>query len=533
MKTFKKTILYIASAVAMTAGFTSCSDFLQEYSQDLSKVESWTDLDEILLGDGYLPPSNLNDINANIDIIHVMADELEANFDDEAEGSIGNMYLGDMFGFYTWMADTGVDKQRKYVGGDEEYWNDLYKRVNVCNMVLELIDEQPELRPDDAIEKERVKGEAYFLRGEYYFLLVNLYGKPYNPSTADTDLGVPVKLTGSIEDVEFSRVSLNQTYAQIISDLEEAERYLEGKTRKSIYHADRVATNLLQARVYLYMQDWEKAAEYATKVLSAKSDLLDYRTKKPGDDCVYKDSPETIFSMGGYVIASAFADAETMWGSDLAPTYFVSKDMRDLFARNDLRKDLFIGVSEVWGYTDVFRKVNGQRSKYNVNCSVSSTCLFRTPEAYLIYAEAMAYLGKDSEALGKLNTYLKTRMDLDQPLSLSGNALIDFIREERAREFLLEGHRWFDLRRYTVCQPYPWTKTITHYFPYFDSYDGFLYAERYVLEENDAAYTLPIPRSVRNFQVSLGNNQRPDRQATRYTPDNNDDDDDYDDDDDW
>ena len=33
----------------------ACSDFLKEYSQDLSKVESYTDLDELLLGDAYLP----------------------------------------------------------------------------------------------------------------------------------------------------------------------------------------------------------------------------------------------------------------------------------------------------------------------------------------------------------------------------------------------------------------------------------------------------------------------------------------------
>ena len=33
----------------------SCSSFLEEYSQDLSKVESYTDLDEVLLGEAYLP----------------------------------------------------------------------------------------------------------------------------------------------------------------------------------------------------------------------------------------------------------------------------------------------------------------------------------------------------------------------------------------------------------------------------------------------------------------------------------------------
>lgn len=525
MKTITKYLhtFLLASALAVTA--SSCSDFLEEYSQDLSKVESWSDLDELLLGDAYLPPASRQHNRGNLDILHFMTDEISPNYDEDAYNSIGSTYSDQMFPFTTWMADTGINKERKYTGGDEGYWDGLYKRINVCNMVLELIDEQPENKIGDAEQKARVKGEAYFLRAEYYFLLVNLYGLPYNPSTADTDLGVPVKLTGSIEDVEFSRSTLNETYAQILSDLEEAIRLLEGKTRKSVYRADYFTALLLRSRVHLYMQNWEKAAEDASKVLAVKGELLNYASKLPGDDCIYKDSPETIFSMGGYTIASAFADGESMWGSTLAPTYFVSAEMKELYGKNDYRKNLFIGESEVWQYTDVFRKVNGQRSKYNVFCSVSSTCLFRTPEAYLIYAEAMAYLGRESESLAKLNTYLATRMELSEPLDLTGNALIDFIREERAREFLLEGHRWFDLRRYTVCQPYPWSKTITHDFLFYDNY-SVSYAERYVLQEYDPAYTLPIPRAVRNFQISLGNNSRPDRQATRFTPGDDDTDDD-------
>ena len=44
---------WVVGAVLIT-GATSCSGFLEEYSQDLAKVESWRDLDEVLLGDGYM-----------------------------------------------------------------------------------------------------------------------------------------------------------------------------------------------------------------------------------------------------------------------------------------------------------------------------------------------------------------------------------------------------------------------------------------------------------------------------------------------
>lgn len=528
MKIINKFLCTVALVSAFGLGSSSCSDFLEEYSQDLAKVEGWSDLDELLLGSAYFPPANLGNNTGNLDILHFMTDEISPRIDYNSKDAYGSSYTDDMFPFIAWQPDTGVDKLGNYVGGDSKYWDDLYKRINVCNMIIELIDGQPDRKNGDALEKQRVKGEAHFLRGAYYFFLVNLYGKPYNPATADSDLGVPVKLTGIIEDVEFERVPVIETYRQILSDLDDAEKFLSETPSKSVYRGDIVATNLLQSRVYLYMQNWEKAAEYAEKVLAKKSALLNLRTKSPGDECIYKESPETIFSSGGYAIASAFADTEG-WFGDFDATYIVSEDMRNLYGHDDLRANLYIGQAEIFGADYAFRKVNGQRSKYSSYCTVSSTFLLRTPEAYLNYAEAMAYLGKDSEACKKLDSYLGTRMDNFESLDLTGNELIDFIREERAREFLLEGHRWFDLRRYTVCQPYPWSKTITHDNLFYDDNNYIVdYVNRYVLEKNDAAYTLPIPRAIRNFQVSLGNNPRPDRQPVRYTPEEDDNDDDYD-----
>lgn len=518
MKKIAKLTYSVILGAVFACGTVSCNDFLKESSQDLAKVKGWEDLDEVLLGDAYLPPAKYNDNGSNLDILHFMADEIVANDAYNSDDGYGAGYIDAMFPFFTWMADTGLDKQRRYVGGDAVYWNDLYKRINVCNMVISLIDEQPERKVGDAMEKERVKGEAYFLRAAYYFILVNLYGRPYNPATADSDLGVPVKLTEFIEDVEFERVSLNTVYSQIISDLEDAERFLEGKTRKSVYHANLTATNLLQSRVYLYMQDWSKAAGYAAKVLKAQSGLLNLATKSPGDECIYKDSPETIFSMGGYAIASAFADAESYWtGDEVPPTFLVSEEMRDLYESDDYRKTLYVGNAEQYGAPYVFRKVNGQKSGLSSYSTVSSCFLLRTPEAYLTYAEAMALDGNETEARKALDAFLATRVESHQGVTESGNGLIDLIRDERAREFLIEGHRWFDLRRYTVCQPYPWSKTITHDFHFWNNSEV-SYSERYVLERNDPAYTLPIPRSIRNFQVSLGNNVRPDRQPNRIEP---------------
>lgn len=97
---------------------------------------------------------------------------------------------------------------------------------------------------------------------------------------------------------------------------------------------------------------------------------------------------------------------------------------------------------------------------------------------------------------------------------LQGASLVAFIREERERELCFEGHRWFDLRRYSVDKQFPYTKTIEHTMSYYTLKDGSdtrTKTDYYRLESNDAAYTLNIPQKVRDFQNTIGGNERPDR----------------------
>ena len=494
---------------------TSCSDFLEEYSQDKAQIETWEDLDELLLGDGHLEPclfanSSADEVHNNLDILHFMSDELKESTANESSDDL-LAYRTNQFAFFTWQQDTGVDDKQNYVGGDEIYWNMLYEKINTCNMVLALIDEQSATDEEDVYGKERVKGEAHFLRAAYYFLLANLYAQPYDPQTASSSPCVPIKLTEYVEDKEYRRESLSAVYAQVLDDLDQAEICLQGKERVSVYHPDLTATYLLRSRVYLYMQNWQAAAEDASRVLARQNGLLDLHTLPEGQDAVYRDSPETIFSMGGYLIAVAFADYETWLGFSYNTSWLISDDMMALFKHDDLRTERYIGETENFHQQPVLKKVNGQESAWGGYDEVSDCFLLRTPEAYFTLAEASVYLNDETTARQTLEDFLATRMETPITVTESGNELIDFIREERAREFLLEGHRWFDLRRYTVCQPYPWSKSIEHYHVYFDGVDP-LYSDWYRLEPNDAAYTLPIPRAIREFQISIGNNIRPVRQ---------------------
>ena len=83
----KKYIYQLFAILALGLGFNSCSsDFLKEYSQDLARVQSVDDLNELLVGDCFLPKgyysidnSMLVCENPNYAILHFMSDELQEN----------------------------------------------------------------------------------------------------------------------------------------------------------------------------------------------------------------------------------------------------------------------------------------------------------------------------------------------------------------------------------------------------------------------------------------------------------------------
>lgn len=513
MKLFRKST-YIALAVVSAVGFSTigCSDFLEEHSQDLAKVESWNDLDEVLLGSAYVrtgrivPGQNYNgpsmETDFSLDILHLMTDEIEIT-DEDYTDYVG--YRTKYFAFYTWQADCGIDYQARYSGNDAGFWDGLYKRINVCNMVLALIDEQPENNLNDGIQKKRVKGEAYYLRGLYYFMLANMYCEPYVPSTAASKLGMAIKTTEFVEDVEFSRGNLAETYAHIISDFENAGQCLADVRRKSINRADINSVRLMLSRVYLYMQNWDKAAEYARMVIADHGALQDLRSVQEGQNSVSASSPETILSMGDYNVAVAFTDARSYIAA-----YRVSEDMYNKYGNDDLRKTRYVGNTANRKGPRAFLKFNGQNTNWGSYADYGSIFSLRSPEAYLTLAEASANNGDEATARETLKKFLATRMSGTVTVDETGDDLLDLIREERAREFILEGHRWFDLRRYTVNEKHPWSVAIEHSYPIWENYSVSRW-DKYRLEPYDAAYTLAVPREVINYQVSLGTYVRPAR----------------------
>ena len=138
---------------------------------------------------------------------------------------------------------------------------------------------------------------------------------------------------------------------------------------------------------------------------------------------------------------------------------------------------------------------NGQYPILKTDGSTKYRCSFRTGELYLNAAEAAAHLGNLSQARLRLLALMKKRYTPDAyrtkqtaVSAMTQDELITEILDERERELAIEGHRWFDLRRTTR----PRIQKI-------------LGGKQYILEQDDARYTLTIPKEAISANPGLNN----------------------------
>ncbi len=520
--------IWIIGIVALL--FSSCNSFLKEYSQDLARVENIGDLDELLGGDAYYPAGYVEFGRSSITLhatpfnhfVHFMSDELKQNDRTDNGRSDAGYY-----GYFTWQRQVGINDKETDVAREDGSWNQVYDYINVTNMILAELEETEAENSNEEKAKIRIEGETHFLRALYYFTLVNLYAEPYSPEKASTTSGVPVKLTSFVEDKEYVNASVAEVYAQILEDLDRAVECLGQSERKSLYRADINAAYLLLSRVYLYMQDYKNARKYAQLVIDAKPALFDLKGASNQGNVLDDKNPEVIFSMGGdlltyYIYGSDRDDAQN--------PYYVSDELAAAFDNpDDLRKTVYLKETD-YGYC--YQKIYWGRAHTGAYCRVSDNYLFRTAEAYLNLAEAAAFDNDEAKAREMLGQLQAKRFSTAPVISESGEELIRLIQQERQRELCLEGHRWYDMRRYTVLPEGKgkWNRTVSHTYTQFSSdyYDPVPIRTRvFELEPDDKAFTLAFPKEVLDFQSTLGANRRPDRKPVfdeELEPDEDDDD---------
>lgn len=321
------------------------------------------------------------------------------------------------------------------------YWYNLYENISTTNIVL---DELPHMKhdPNDPARYNNVKGSALFLRAFYFYHLAQLFAKPYNEATANSDPGIALRLDIDLEAPSV-RASVKQTYEQIINDLKSAIPWLPLKPLDGVKTRPCVpAAYGMLARTYLSMQQYDSAGRYADLCLSLHDSLINYNSLNASADIpIKKNNEEVIFSARSIPIATF-----------LGPRAKIDSNLYKLYANEDLRKQVFFKSSPTGGY--LFK---GDYDGIGIT-NLSNIQTFYpflgvvTDEMYLIKAECQARKNAIMPAMTALNTLLQNRYKTGQftPLAATtANEALTIILRERRKELLRRGARWTDIKRLT------------------------------------------------------------------------------------
>jgi hypothetical protein len=316
-------------------------------------------------------------------------------------------------------------------------YTDTYSLIYRANQILYYIE------AFEGESKNNVIAEAKALRALAHFNLVTLFGKiPTQEGDANSSLGVAYVIEAD-PNIEPSRLTVGETYSLIVSDLEDALSKINNTNPEGRMGKD--AVRILLSRVYLYMGQWQNAIDASLGIsanIAPREDMVgvweDTNTSGlvfyiPNADPILGNSIGVTWSQGSM--------------TSLIPEYVVSKQLQDLFAEDDIRKEAytFAGSSGNLQYNGI-KKLFGRPGQSNGEVDYK---IFRVAEVYLNRAEAYFNLGDEGSARQALDVVRSNRY-ITPPSGESGTALRDAIRLERRLEFAFEYQRFFDLKRWNL-----------------------------------------------------------------------------------
>jgi len=313
-----------------------------------------------------------------------------------------------------------------------------YEIISAANNVLNALDgfNEPGVTQADI---NQVKGEALFLRALAYFDLTRMYCQPYsyakdNPET----LGMPIMRETKVGKP--SRDPLLDVYDNlIVPDLLAAEEIIgdPGRGATSKAFASKEVVQALLAKVYLYMEEWQNAADYATDVINSEKYSM-FTEDNYTDVWGQNDGSEVIFMVYGDATGSYWPgydeigyilDPEGGYGDVAA-----SNDLLSLYESGDVRLDMFSSYSSA---TETWTLKYPGKSQIREN----NIPILRLSEMYLIRAEAVRR-GASGNAVNDYNM-VRTNRGLDPVTSVDMQDIYD----ERRRELCFEANALWDLSR--------------------------------------------------------------------------------------
>ena len=354
-------------------------------------------------------------------------------------------------------------------------WKANYQGIYRANVVLENV---PGIEMDTEL-KNRLMGEARFIRAWFFYNLVTMFG------------GVPLAdHVLAPNEYDLPRASAEEVWNLIESDLTAAAADLPVRSAygpQDLGRATRGAAQALLTKTYLWRENWTAAEATARAIIESGEYALE-----PDFGRIFTPAGEngsgSVFEIqymqnsGGNwgennqnegTLTNVFQRARGQFEGfgfnlptqDLVDAYFKENSDREdprlkftVFREGDLMGDRGLFTKEATGFDHSYypRKYFNNKADEasfgdpNPNGG-SNDRVIRYADVLLMHAEAAYHTGKESAARESLNQVRARARGGDATLlpdvTASGSALLEAIYHERRLELALEAHRFFDLVR--------------------------------------------------------------------------------------
>ncbi|WP_161964238.1 RagB/SusD family nutrient uptake outer membrane protein [Chitinophaga flava] len=355
-----------------------------------------------------------------------------------------------------------------------DIWLDLYKRIANLNVVTEgvLSAENGTMKKKQQLYAEALTGKVFC-----YMHLLSFFSPAYDPKTANSVYGVPYITSTDISVPTPERPALEQSYQQLINDLQRAIPDLEETNINNTRPTKTVAYALL-SRLFMNMQDYPRALKYADLVIAnGKAAVVNYNQYLGRSLPPTNNSPEEILVRYANNLTFRYA-------ADLINCYDTTADLRiRFFAKRNIA-----GNPGALNYSNFL--------SYNPNRGITY------PEILLNKAECLARQGDITAAMDIVNNDIRknrfTPARYQELTATSREEAITAVLAERRRELAFKGVRWMDMKRLDQDKRMPAVRRIAA--------DGVTVLA--TLEPGSLRYTYQIPLQVQSFNPYMPLNKQ-------------------------
>lgn len=456
MKIMKK--LKITLLLLTLVSVSSCDDFLSEKPDNRTEINTPDKISEVLV--------NAYPQMSYFDIAETMSDNV---FDSGMAETLQKNEQN-----YNWEIQTETNN----IDTQAFYWDACYTAIAHANTALQAIEE---LGSPSSLNPQ--KGEALLARAYAHFMLVTMWSKRYNPATASTTLGIPYVTKPESELLpQYKRNTVQEVFNFIQKDIEEGLPYITNEYKEPKFHFNKEAAKAFASRFYLIKGDWNR-------VIALSNDLGSKPVGKLRDFKSY-----TLMNVNEQRVSYASSAARTNLLIVSANSIVGRSASQSRFYLSGDRYNEILGTGtslfgKSWLYNfyssnssiTVFLPKFYEYFKYtNVTAGIGepyvAEVLLSNDEFFLNRIEAHVMTGQIALANDELEYFLSTRTEdydettdkLTQESVVAKYPVIDgeytpfytmtplqtsyikAIAETRRRDFIHEGMRWFDVKRFDI-----------------------------------------------------------------------------------